>query len=175
MILCGLNIKCVCMWAVQLLPNLYFWSESTLRRVFLIKVVLVTIQIIFSTIKNELFDILWALPLWYLFESLFYLILVSNFQMTITFLIIKIERPGLCHFKALDLHFSGIITIFQEYVSNSRNSRNCTDPVGVYISSDLTWTRQINEVASKAISMAGWALRTFITRKELPMITIWNS
>ena len=67
MILCGLNVKCVCMWAVQLLPNLYFWSESTLRRVFLIKVVLVTIQIIFSTIKNELFDILWALPLWYLF------------------------------------------------------------------------------------------------------------
>ena len=60
--------------------------------------------------------------------SLFYLILGSNFQMTITFLIIKIERPGLCHFKALDLHFPGIITIFQEHVSNSRNSRNRTDP-----------------------------------------------
>ena len=43
------------------------------------------------------------------------------------------------------------------------------------ISSDLTWTRQINEVASKATSMTGWALRTFQTRKELPMITIWNS
>ena len=60
--------------------------------------------------------------------SLFYLILGSNFQMTITFLIIKIESPGLCHFKALDLHFPGIITIFQEHVSNSRNSRNRTDP-----------------------------------------------
>merc|ERR1712082_366338 len=47
--------------------------------------------------------------------------------------------------------------------------------LGMYISSDLTWTRQINEEASKAISMAGWALRTFQTRKELPMITIWNS
>merc|ERR1712002_68126 len=53
----------------------------------------------------------------------------------------------------------------KEYIKN----------LGVFISSDLTWTRQINEVASKAISMAGWALRTFQTRKEILMITIWNS
>merc|ERR1712002_1156550 len=32
-----------------------------------------------------------------------------------------------------------------------------------------------DEVVSKATSMAGWAQRTFQTRKELPMITIWNS
>merc|ERR1712121_614112 len=44
-----------------------------------------------------------------------------------------------------------------------------------YISSDLSWTRQINEVVSKTTSMAGWALRTFRTRMEQPMITIWNS
>merc|ERR1711913_182493 len=43
------------------------------------------------------------------------------------------------------------------------------------ISNDLTWTRQINEVVSKSRSMAGWALRTFRTRKEQPMTTIWNS
>ena len=55
------------------------------------------------------------------------------------------------------------------------NEKEYIKDLGVYISSDLTWTRQINEVASKAISMAGWALRTFQTRKELPMITIWNS
>ena len=52
------------------------------------------------------------------------------------------------------------------------NEKEYIKDLGVYISSDLTWTRQINEVASKAISMAGWALRTFQTRKELPMITI---
>ena len=45
----------------------------------------------------------------------------------------------------------------------------------LYIFSDLIWMIQINEVVSKATSMAGWALRTFRTRKELPMITIWNS
>ena len=55
------------------------------------------------------------------------------------------------------------------------NEKEYIKDLGVYISSDLTWTRQINEVVSKAISMAGWALRTFKTRKELPMITIWNS
>ena len=55
------------------------------------------------------------------------------------------------------------------------NEKEYIKDLGVYISSDLTWTRQINEVASKAISMAGWALRTFKTRKELPMVTIWNS
>merc|ERR1711909_145286 len=55
------------------------------------------------------------------------------------------------------------------------NEKEYIKDLGVYISSDLTWTRQINEVASKATSMSGWALRTFQTRKELPMITIWNS
>ena len=55
------------------------------------------------------------------------------------------------------------------------NEKEYIKDLGVYISSDLTWTRQINEVASKATSMTGWALRTFQTRKELPMITIWNS
>ena len=47
--------------------------------------------------------------------------------------------------------------------------------LGVYISSDLTWTRQTEEVVSKARIMAGWALRTFVTREIEPMVTIWNS
>ena len=55
------------------------------------------------------------------------------------------------------------------------NEKEYIKDLGVYIASDLTWTRQINEVVSKTTSMAGWALRTFQTRKELPMITIWNS
>merc|ERR1711895_101526 len=55
------------------------------------------------------------------------------------------------------------------------NEKEYIKDLRVYISSDLTWMRQINEVVSKTTSMAGWALRTFQTRKELPMITIWNS
>ena len=37
--------------------------------------------------------------------------------------------------------------------------------LGVHISSDLTWTRQTNEVVSKATSMSGWTMRTFQTRE----------
>ena len=55
------------------------------------------------------------------------------------------------------------------------NEKEYIKDLGVYISSDLSWTRQINEVVSKTTSMAGWALRTFRTRMEQPMITIWNS
>merc|ERR1712082_440688 len=55
------------------------------------------------------------------------------------------------------------------------NEKEYIKDLGVYISSDLTWTRQINEVVSKTTSMAGWALRTFPTRMEQPMITVWNS
>jgi len=55
------------------------------------------------------------------------------------------------------------------------NEKEYIKDLGVYISSDLTWTRQINEVVSKTTSMAGWALRTFRTRMEQPMITVWNS
>ena len=55
------------------------------------------------------------------------------------------------------------------------NEKEYIKDLGVYISSDLTWTRQINEVVSKSRSMLGWALRTFRTREKLPMTTVWNS
>ena len=55
------------------------------------------------------------------------------------------------------------------------NEKEHIKDLGVYISSDLTWTRQIEEAVSKARSMAGWTLRTFRTRERIPMITIWNS
>ena len=47
--------------------------------------------------------------------------------------------------------------------------------LGIYISNDLTWTRQIDEVVSGARTMSGWALRTFSTREEDHMITLWKS
>ena len=53
--------------------------------------------------------------------------------------------------------------------------KECIKDLGVYISSDLTWNRQIEEMVSKARLMSGWALRTFQTREVEPMITVWNS
>ena len=52
------------------------------------------------------------------------------------------------------------------------NEKEYIKDLGVYISSDLTWTRQIDEVVSKARSMSGWTLRTFLTREEEPIKTI---
>ena len=50
--------------------------------------------------------------------------------MTITFLIIEIERLGLYQFKALDLLFPGIIILFQENVSNSRSHMDPAQELG---------------------------------------------
>lgn len=47
--------------------------------------------------------------------------------------------------------------------------------LGVYVSSDLTWSKQVDQVVSSARAMSGWALRTFKTRERFPMITVWNT
>ena len=51
---------------------------------------------------------------------------------------------------------NGNVVIEKEYIKD----------LGVYISSDLTWTRQINEVVSEARSMSGWALRILVPEKR---------
>ena len=47
--------------------------------------------------------------------------------------------------------------------------------LGVYISSNLFWSKQVEEMVSKTRLMLSWALRNFQTREAEPMITIWNS
>ena len=47
--------------------------------------------------------------------------------------------------------------------------------LGVILSNDLTWTKHIEVVVSRARIMSGWAQRTFSTREQDPMITIWNT
>ena len=59
---------------------------------------------------------------------------------------------------------SGTTIIEKQYIKD----------LGVTMSNDLTWTKHIEEVVSKARVMSGWALRTFFTREQDPMITIWN-
>ena len=47
--------------------------------------------------------------------------------------------------------------------------------LGVTISNDLSWSAHIKQTVSKARSMTGWILRTFTTRQQVPMLTMWNS
>ena len=47
--------------------------------------------------------------------------------------------------------------------------------LGVIISNDLNWSKQIKEVVSKARVMTGWVLRNFATRDRDPMMTMWNT
>ena len=47
--------------------------------------------------------------------------------------------------------------------------------LGVIITNDLTWSKHIKEVVSKARVMTAWVHRTFSTRDRAPMITMWNS
>ena len=47
--------------------------------------------------------------------------------------------------------------------------------LGVTVSNDLSWNKHIKEVISRAQIMAGWILRTFSTREENAMKTIWNA
>ena len=47
--------------------------------------------------------------------------------------------------------------------------------LGVIISNDLTWTKHITEVVSRARVMSSWVLRTFCTRDKDAMTTMWNT
>ena len=71
-----------------------------------------------------------------------------------------------CHQPAQVSKSAKITKIFKK--------KNIRD-LGIHISNDLTWTKQINEVVSKARSMLGWTMRTFQTRERVPISTIWNS
>ena len=46
--------------------------------------------------------------------------------------------------------------------------------LGVHIANDLTWTKQINEVVSRARSISGWTMRIFQTIECVPMSILWN-
>ena len=64
---------------------------------------------------------------------------------------------------------------YKDPLGNTITEKNCIKDLGVYISNTLSWSKQVEEVVSKARVMSGWALRTFSTRDKKTMITIWNS
>ena len=63
---------------------------------------------------------------------------------------------------------------YTDPVGNTIEEKEYIRDLGVTISNDLTWTKHIEETVSKARIMSGWAQRTFTTRQQDPMITIWN-
>ena len=41
--------------------------------------------------------------------------------------------------------------------------KECIKDLGVYISNDLTWNKQVEETVSKARLMSSWAMKTYRT------------
>ena len=64
--------------------------------------------------------------------------------------------------------------VYKDPTGKNIQEKEYIKDLGIPISNDLNWKRQINEVVSKARSMSGWTMRTFETRKREPMPTIWN-
>ena len=64
---------------------------------------------------------------------------------------------------------------YKDPSGNTIDEKECIKDLGVIISNDLTWSKQIEAVVAKATVMSAWALRTFSTRERDPMITIWNA
>ena len=58
---------------------------------------------------------------------------------------------------------------YKDPLGNNIEEKEHVKDLGVTISNDLTWTKQIKEVVSKARTMTGWLLRTFTTREKNPM------
>ena len=64
------------------------------------------------------------------------------------------------------------------YLTKSGDVINAADHVkdlGVWMSSDGTFNKQISEIVTKANKMCGWILRTFRTREKVPMLQLWKS
>ena len=65
--------------------------------------------------------------------------------------------------------------VYKDPQGNEIKEKDHIKDLGIYISSDLSWSRQTEEAIAKARVMAGWALRTFCTREKEPMKTLWNA
>ena len=65
-----------------------------------------------------------------------------------------------------------------EYASNNgqviMEKKMLTD-LGVTMSCDASFNQHVLSICSKVKKKAGWALRTFMTRDKLPMLTIWKT
>ena len=81
----------------------------------------------------------------------------------------KFEHHRICIKFGIEKH------IYKKPTGKNIKEKEHIKDLGVHISNDLTWTKQINEVVSKARSMLGWTMKTFQTRERVPMSTILNS
>ena len=64
------------------------------------------------------------------------------------------------------------------YISSNGTTIDSCDNVrdlGVQMSSDATFSHQIDKIVTSATKKCGWILRTFKTRERIAMITLWKS
>ena len=53
--------------------------------------------------------------------------------------------------------------------------KTSTKDLGIYMSTDLSFSCHINNTVSSIKDLSAWALRTFVSRSKLCMMTIWKS
>ena len=64
---------------------------------------------------------------------------------------------------------------YKDPSGNTITEKKYIKDLGVYLTDNLSWSKQIDEVVAKARAMSGWALRTFSARDKNTMLTLWNS
>ena len=64
---------------------------------------------------------------------------------------------------------------YKDPSGNTITEKKYIKDLGVFLTDNLSWVKQINEVVAEARLMSGWTLRTFCTRDKNTVITIWNS
>ena len=64
---------------------------------------------------------------------------------------------------------------YKDPAGNTITEKKYIKDLGVYLTDNLSWSKQIDEVVAKARAMSGWALRTFSARDKNTMLTLWNS
>ena len=81
-------------------------------------------------------------------------------------------------FECLRYGYDQSIKANTNYVACDRTTIEAKDHVrdlGIAMSSSATFTNHISTIVTAANQKAGWILRTFKTRAQLPLITLWKS
>ena len=64
---------------------------------------------------------------------------------------------------------------YKDEDGNKIEEKSDLKDLGIQMSADLTFTKQIDKVTTSCRTLCGWVMRTFRTRNPKVMVTIWNS
>ena len=80
-------------------------------------------------------------------------------------------------FEVLRYSVSGVPRVFPYYApdGNTIVESSFTKDLGVIMTVDAKFNRQIEHISSRARQQAGWILRVFETRAAKPMLTLYRA